>query len=99
MENLTGEVILKQLRKRYTPSLICTVCLFVIAAVCTGICAYMRGMTDVVTIIAAAISAVILIMLLIVLFHWIFVTKDRCSLCQSLLQESPVLPLFLYHSR
>ena len=77
MENLTGEVILKQLRKRYTPSLICTVCLFVIAAVCTGICAYMRGMTDVVTIIAAAVSAVILIMMLIVLFHWIFVTKDK----------------------
>ena len=77
MENLTGEAILKQLRKRYTPSLICTVCLFVIAAVCTGICAYMRGMTDVVTIIAAAVSAVILIMLLIVLFHWIFVTKDK----------------------
>ena len=76
MENLTGELILKQLRKSYTPSLICSACLLLITGTCTAVCAVRRGIFDVATIICAVTAFASLILLLVYLFRWIFVSKS-----------------------
>ena len=75
MEELTGELILNQLRKSYKPTLICAAVLFSAAGCCTAISAVKRGIPDLVTVLLAAAAAAALIFFLIVLFKFIFVKK------------------------
>ena len=77
MEELTGEIVLRQIRKSCTPALISTGFLFLAAGTCTVICAVRRGFFTPATIVCAAFTLAALILLLISLFRWIFVTKSR----------------------
>ncbi|MBR3418857.1 MAG: hypothetical protein IKG82_09240 [Oscillospiraceae bacterium] len=77
MEELTGEIVLRQIRKSYTPALICAGCLFLCTGICTAVCALRYGFFTPATIVCAALAFAALILLLISLFRWIFVTKSR----------------------
>ena len=77
MEELTGEIVLRQIRKSYTPALISAGCLFLCTGICTAVCALRYGFFTPATIVCAALAFAALILLLISLFRWIFVTKSR----------------------
>lgn len=77
MEELTGEIILRQIRKSNTPALIFTGCLLLITGTCTAFCIYSRGIFDVATALVAVAALASFVLTMISLFRWIFVSKSR----------------------
>lgn len=77
MEELTGEVILEQLRKGPAVTAVSAGVLCLILAICMGISALMSGFFCIVTLILAGLALIALIVSLIALYKLIFVQKNR----------------------
>ncbi len=77
MEEITGQMILKQLRKNYERAAIITGILLLFAVFGMIVSLIMRGLRDIVTLAAAGIALCCLIFLLVFLYKCAFVQKNR----------------------
>ena len=75
MEELTGDLILEQMRRDYGRSAFGRLILLLLPAAAMGASAYLRGIKDPVTIILAVLTAAALIYFMFGLYRVIFIEK------------------------
>ena len=75
MEELTGDLILEQMRRDYGRSAFGRLILLLLPAAAMGVSAYLRGIKDPVTIILAVLTAAALIFFMFGLYRVIFIEK------------------------
>ena len=81
MEELTGDLILEQMRRDYGRSAFGRLILLLLPAAAMGVSAYLRGIKDPVTIILAVLTAAALIFFMFGLYRVIFIEKHPLIVC------------------